>query len=358
MEGSQRPLISVIVPVYNGEAYLENCIDSILHQSYAPLEIILVNNGSVDGTEQLCGRLAGQHGNIHVIKRQQGGVSAARNTGLAQAKGELITFVDADDRIHPEMLRILYDGLEGTGSDVAGCTFFCWQTEREWKAETEEQNAEENGRNTGAQGEDKTCRSVSAKQFVLEGILKNDTRCWSKLYRKSILQGVRFREGLSIGEDMLFLVELLPNIKRVAVLDFPGYGYYQNPAGAMMRPFCPAYMDQITCWELAGERMESWAAQERSLTPQERQFIQNTMSARLLVGILLTAGKLAVLSPAERRKNRAWLQLCHRKLKNCLEQGYSEAYLDRGYRVKVKLFAAAPGLYAAVYGRLKRKGRR
>ena len=103
-----QPLISVIVPVYNGELYLKNCIESIEAQSYEPLEIIVINDGSTDGTAEVCEKLAQSYENLSFITTEDLGVSASRNHGIALAKGELLTFVDADDRIHPQMLQRLY----------------------------------------------------------------------------------------------------------------------------------------------------------------------------------------------------------------------------------------------------------
>ena len=113
------PLISVIVPVYNGESYLRSCIDSIENQTYQRLEIIIINDGSTDSTGKVCVELKENYENIRIITMEDEGVSAARNAGLDLAKGALITFVDADDRIHPQMLQRLYGAMERTGSDIA-----------------------------------------------------------------------------------------------------------------------------------------------------------------------------------------------------------------------------------------------
>mgnify|MGYP003310250792 FL=1 len=105
-----QPLISVIVPVYNGQDYLANCIECILKQTYEQIEIIIINDGSTDGTGHECVRLKQKYPNIHVINMADEGVSAARNAGLDAAKGAFVTFVDADDRIRPKMLEVLYQG--------------------------------------------------------------------------------------------------------------------------------------------------------------------------------------------------------------------------------------------------------
>lgn len=111
----KKPLISVIIPVYNGEKYLADCVNSIREQTYQNLEIIIVNDGSFDGTERVCEKLQTSYDNVQIITLKDEGVSAARNAGIEAAKGEFITFVDADDRLRPAMLQILYDCILQTG---------------------------------------------------------------------------------------------------------------------------------------------------------------------------------------------------------------------------------------------------
>ena len=130
---NREPLISVIVPVYNGQGYLADCIDSIEKQTYGNLEVIIINDGSTDRTAEVCDRLQTVYGNVHVLNLDDEGVSAARNAGIEMSKGEFVTFVDADDRVRPDMIKILYDCMIGTQSDVAGCGFFLWRNEDEWK---------------------------------------------------------------------------------------------------------------------------------------------------------------------------------------------------------------------------------
>ena len=123
---AEKPLISIIIPAYNAEPYLPGCIDSILKQSYQAYEILLLNDGSTDGTAQLGQQLMAEHTCIRFLSMENQGVSAARNRGIALARGQWLTFVDADDRIHPEMLSHLLQLAAETGSDIVGCDFVTW----------------------------------------------------------------------------------------------------------------------------------------------------------------------------------------------------------------------------------------
>lgn len=320
------PLVSVIVPVYNGEAYLEKCIESLENQTYENLEIIIVNDGSTDGTGAVCVRLKKRFDNIHVISTEDAGVSAARNAGIRAAKGTYITFVDADDRLRPRAVEVLYGCISETGSDVAGCRFYSFGNDAQWQSFL------------GKRYRIEEPRTYAPAEYLKEQVLNGNSRCWSKLYRRAAVGNLGFQEGLTIGEDMLFLVRLLPYIRSVSEISYPGYGYYQNPKGAMNRRFTPRYMDQITCWELARKEI---------LEVDPRLYDQVTMI--LIMGILLTVGKLAALSPAERKKNEKYVRICYDKLKEESRAAGACRNLPEGYQVKRKFFLNAPGLYLFLY---------
>lgn len=323
---SDEPLISVIVPVCNGQDYLENCIRSIEDQSYGNLEVIIVNDGSTDATGAVCERLKRSYDNVQVLTLGNEGVSAARNTGIDAAKGDLITFVDADDRLCGETLRVLYDCMADAGSDAAGCGFFTWSDEEEWK------------RGADVKRTHSQSTTYDAHRYLKEAILCGNSRCWSKLYQREIFDKVRFEDKLAIGEDMLLLVKMLPHINRIVETDYRGYGYFSNPAGVINREFTPKCMDQVTCWELAREEI---LRMDRDLDAQ--------VTALYMMGIMLTAGKLAMLTAAERRENKEYVQVCHGKLKEVIHVPGAFGRLSIGYRLKTGLFSVCPSLYLWLY---------
>ena len=119
----EKPLLSIIVPVYKVENYLQKCIDSILAQTFTDFELILVEDGSPDGCPALCDAAAAKDARIRVLHQKNGGLSAARNAGLDVARGEWIGFVDSDDYIAPEMYETLYKAVQSTGADLALCDY-------------------------------------------------------------------------------------------------------------------------------------------------------------------------------------------------------------------------------------------
>ena len=328
---NREPLISVIVPVYNGQGYLADCIDSIEKQTYGNLEVIIINDGSTDRTAEVCDRLQTVYGNVHVLNLDDEGVSAARNAGIEMSKGEFVTFVDADDRVRPDMIKILYDCMIGTQSDVAGCGFFLWRNEDEWK-----QAAGSSAQ--GAAAPEGRTKVYDAGKYLREELLHGNSRCWSKLYRREIMEKVRFREQLTIGEDMLFLVQILPYINRIVETAYAGYGYYQNPTGAINREFTPRYMDQIICWQLARKEILDM---DQSLDSQ--------VTALWIMGIMLTAGKLAMLPAQKRHDNKKYIEICHERLKEAMKISGAYGRLSLGYRLKTVIFRVFPKLYLWLY---------
>lgn len=321
-----EPLISVIVPVHNGQDCLDNCIRSIREQTYGNLEIIIVDDGSTDATGQVCDRLRRTCGNVRVLTLGDEGVSVARNVGIEAAKGELITFVDADDRLRPEMLGTLYECMTKTGSEVAGCRFFSWRKEEEWKQALASEAV------TGR------IECYEPHRYLRDALLQGNSRCWSKLYQRRIVRQVLFQEKLSIGEDLLFLVNLLPLTARIAETDYPGYGYFQNPQGAINREFTPEYMDQIRCWQLVREAV---GRMEEGLEPQ--------VCMHYAMAIMLTAGKLARLQAGKRREYQGYIDVCHERLREALRVPGVYGRLSAGYKVKTGLFLLWPGLYLYLY---------
>ncbi|MCM1251782.1 MAG: glycosyltransferase [Clostridium sp.] len=333
MMEEDKSLISVIIPVYNGEKYLPSCVESIKEQTYSNLEIIIINDGSTDKTGQVCHDLQQKYDNIQVITLKDEGVSAARNAGMDAAKGEYVTFVDADDRLRPDMLRVLYDCIVTNQCDVAGCGFFIWKDENNWKnaagADAEKERAARSD-----------VRIYTPDDYIKDAILQGNSRCWSKLYRKEAVKGTRFRTQLSIGEDMLFLVDMLATARKIVEISYQGYGYFQNPGGAIARSFRPGYMDQITCWELVRNAVTDRKA-------EHKLYVQTT--THLIIGVMLTAGKIAALSYRERQAYSGYVDICRKKLKEALSVAGAYTGLSAGYKVKTKLFVRMPNLYMWLY---------
>lgn len=200
--------ISVIVPVYNGEEYLGECIESILRQTHGDLELIIVDDGSTDGSAEICDEYAGKDKRVKVYHQENGGASRARNLGLEKARGEYVMFVDADDWLEDEALERLSAEIGGSADLVIGNMYMVQRGEKTPKLLGE--SAAENGE--------------GAFEFMTYNYLWGPI---AKLYRKDCLKR-GFREGCLVGEDLLFNFENRENFKAYQYIAQPLYNYRKN----------------------------------------------------------------------------------------------------------------------------------
>ena len=208
--------VSIIIPVYNVESYIDECLNSVVNQTYQNLEIILVDDGSPDKCPQICDNWAEKDYRIKVVHKKNGGLSSARNAGMDVATGSFLMFVDSDDFIEKNMVADLLQSQEQTGADVVCCEI-----------------------NRYSQGKyvlmdifhsDKASYTISSTQF-LEKLFLTEVSCasWNKLYKKNILQGVRFPIGI-YNEDIVFLFELFQNKEiSVTLINKALYNYRVTP---------------------------------------------------------------------------------------------------------------------------------
>ncbi len=221
------PKLSVILPVYNVFPFLEPCVDTLLDQILSDLEIILVDDGSTDGTGQLCDGLKARDTRIVVIHQANAGVSAARNTGLAAARGEYIGFADPDDWVEPEMFADLIGHMESDGTDAAFCGY--WEDFEGTDAFAVARTPEKTGVVSGAEAF-YHCMTAIGKGYF--------TSVWNKCFRRSVVlpdagEPALFPLGHSIGEDELWLAQNYRRWRSVSLTDKPWYHWRQRAGSAL-----------------------------------------------------------------------------------------------------------------------------
>ena len=197
------PTISVIVPVFKAEKYIESCVSSILSQTYGDFELILVEDGSPDRSGEICDALAATDTRIRVIHKENGGAATARNAGLDAAKGDFIAFIDGDDCVHPQYLEFLLALQQKTDADFAMCYYDFFTEEGEWFAgEPQTEYALLDGTEMLANFAEH-CRKVSLISLCM------------KLFKKEIFDGLRLSEGF-IEEDSMSLPHILERAEKIA----------------------------------------------------------------------------------------------------------------------------------------------
>lgn len=218
-------LISIIVPVYKVEKYINQCVDSILAQTCKNIEVILVDDGSPDHCPQICDRYAELDQRVKVVHKKNGGLMSARQAGLKAAKGTYIGFVDGDDWIEPDMYARFYDVLEKYHPDMALCEFFYSFPDKDILSE----------------------QRLSAEYFTKDKLIEEiypemlfkapyyhfgiNPCCWSKVYKKELLESCLYKvtSKIRIGEDAAFTYPALIEANSLAYIDKALYHYRNNP---------------------------------------------------------------------------------------------------------------------------------
>ncbi|WP_407725158.1 glycosyltransferase family 2 protein [Ruminococcus sp. JL13D9] len=208
--------ITVVVPVYKVEKYIKRCIDSILAQTFTEFELILVDDGSPDNCGKICDEYAEKDNRIHVIHKENGGLSDARNVGIDWAfensNSEWITFIDCDDWIHPRYLEALYDAVKKTGCEISICAY-----------------EETTGDNPQVDESHLEAEIVNTEDFFCEHNV-NAVVAWGKLYKKELFREIRYPVG-KLHEDEFTTYKLLFQYENCAFVNQPLYSYFINNAG-------------------------------------------------------------------------------------------------------------------------------
>lgn len=231
------PLISVIVPIYRVEEYLERCVKSILSQTYENLEVILVDDGSPDQCPAICDACAEKDARVKVIHQENKGLSGARNAGIDAASGEYLAFVDSDDYVSPHFIEELYQLLQDTGCAIGQCRFSYVKGD-------------------GLVEEGNSAFCIYRGESLMEQLYGPEEKAtcfvvaWNKLYRAELFKetGIRYPEG-RIHEDEATTYRLFHEAKKLAFLDRALYGYYTENGGSITSVFSAKRLQWLTAHE-------------------------------------------------------------------------------------------------------------
>ena len=222
--------VSIIVPVYKVERYLDKCISSIVNQTYTNLEIILVDDGSPDQCPQMCDAWAEKDTRIRVIHKENGGLSDARNAGMAVATGEYIAFVDSDDWIAPDLYTHLYRRLTEDHSDISACG-----VQLVWEDGT-------SPRILTCMGNHVLSKEEAMQAIIEESWLKQPV--WYKLYKTNLIKDILFPVG-KYHEDVFWSYQAVDKANKVSVSDYIGYYYLQRNDSIMGEEYSLRRLDAV-----------------------------------------------------------------------------------------------------------------
>lgn len=213
-----NPLISVIVPIYNVEKYLARCVDSIVNQTYKNLEIILVNDGSPDLCHQMCDDYAEKDSRIKVVHKKNGGLSDARNAGMAVAKGEYISFIDSDDYVSDDFFECLLDVMNKENSDIAECSVVKLYEDNRFDEFSD----------------DLSVKTYDTQDAMSALIAENPfhQHVWNKLYKTELVRDIPYAVG-KLNEDEFWTYQVFGRANKVSKLNKTMYYYFQRNSSIM-----------------------------------------------------------------------------------------------------------------------------
>ncbi|MBR6477920.1 MAG: glycosyltransferase family 2 protein, partial [Lachnospiraceae bacterium] len=291
-------MISVIVPVYNVEPYLRNCLDSITGQTYKDIEILIIDDGSKDQSGAICDEYAGKDERISVFHTENKGLSAARNLGIEHAKGEWITFVDSDDWVDPDMLERALSAAEKENLDLV-----FWGYVREYGDHSAEKRLiwVQTDKYDEKQVREKLFRrlfGIMGKELARPEYSSSFNTAWGKLYRSGIIKenGIRFVDTALIGsEDILFNVYAVAYVQSAIYLDRCMYHYRKNNAQSLTTGFDGGLFRK---WQNLFDRMEEYVRKEN--LPEIFSEALNHRIALSIIGIGLAINN-STLTPGEKK---------------------------------------------------------
>lgn len=231
-----KELISVIVPVYNVEKELENCLESLIKQTYDNLQIILVDDGATDSSGTICDNYKNLDNRIEVIHKENGGLADARNTGLKKVKGKYIAFLDSDDYIYKTMYEDLYKLLKENDADVSECDYI--RIDIKQKENEDNIISEENSKR---KIETNLLTNIEALRLLYGANLNEYVKkvvVWNKLYKKEIINGIEFPTG-RLHEDEFTTHKILYNANKIVSTNKILHGYMQTSGSIMRKPLKP-----------------------------------------------------------------------------------------------------------------------
>ena len=227
MSSLKAPLISIIVPVYNVEAYIRKCVDSILNQSFSDYELLLIDDGSPDNCGRICDEYAEKNERVRVFHKENGGVSSARNTGLDNCRAEYIVFCDSDDYLEQEWLEKLYCSIDGRQTDLV-CA----------DAVVVDETGSIIRREKCGKGSFRMSNAHQRAEFLIKYFLNggNTGAVWKNIFRTGLIKenGIRFCETCgNYAEDLCFILEYALYCECIEARDITGYHYVLHE-GSMM----------------------------------------------------------------------------------------------------------------------------
>lgn len=315
-----KELISIIVPVYNAEAYIENCITSMLNQTYDNFELLLINDGSKDDSLSMCLKYAERDNRIKVYDKPNGGASSARNLGLKYVKGQYIVFVDIDDFLSRNYLENLYSAAKEGNYDIVQCNYEIVN------------NQYQEEKYVGFNKND--IREITKVQALNNRLYK--VTLWGKIYSLKLFKNFRFKEGIIYEDDASYYI-FIDRANKIAVLDETLYYYYMS-SNSVMRNENEMNMDFI---DIYNERINYFKKRNNI------ELLEGTYNRYCLV-LMLAYSSCIYLNKNNVNKILDIYKEIYKKVKK-------SKYLRARDKIMYKIFNISPKLIGKMIGKIRKK---
>lgn len=326
-----RPLISIIIPIYNVEKYLARAIESVKNQTYSNLEIILVDDGSPDQCGEICDEYASHDARIKVIHKENGGLSDARNAGLDVMNGEYVMFLDSDDYYAPYMVEELYCAVKQTESEVAFCQYAVVKKEDNSELETKLRRPV---RAEFPKPQEMYVYNKEDVMYYLYDEYHEDATffivAWNKIYLSSLWENVRFPKG-KIHEDEATTYKIFDAATKVAYVNVPMYGYFEAPKSITRGKFSKKRLDWL---EALSDRITYFMEQK------EKDYAIPAFRARADGAI-----KFYYMLKEQVKDSKKEQEQLKKYVKEALEADQKYNMLETRTKLGYHLFLVSPALY-------------
>lgn len=323
-----KDLISVVVPVYNVEKYVSECVTSLINQTYKNLEVILVDDGSTDKSGSLCDEFAEKYNFIKVIHKTNGGLSDARNAGMNISQGEYIVFIDSDDYVSKNFIESLATGFDNSNVDISCCAYLRF-----------DDGSEPNCNNSKSNNSALILNSVEAMEFCYSKTGRNiDIVAWNKLYRKSLFVDncIEYPKG-KYFEDLYTTFKLFYFSRKVFITNNSLYFYRQRNGSIMSSAM------SFSKYENLLDALKNPLNFYKEHSCKELFSLSFSMYCRVLIKQYYNAGKIK--DKEERKKNRFFL---HNDYLKTYVENYKKAKINLIRKIVFFLFKISPNCISRI----------
>lgn len=290
-------LVSIIVPIYNVEKYLDKCLKSIQMQTYENIQVILINDGSPDNCKSICEKYCRSDKRFMLVNKENGGLASARNAGLVKVNGDFVACVDSDDYIEPNMIQVLLENVVNHNADLSVCSFYENQSDDKTKQEFFSKNVEI------------ISQEEAIKRCITPG--KFYGFAWNKMYRAKLLGNQRFDEKILKGEDSPFSCDYILKCNRIVVQDIPLYHYRIDSVSISRSKFNVGKMTVLNSYQYIIDRLIEEKMDKIIIDMQKVQYANQLLSLRtniILSGKENFTTQLEVIDKQMRKFERLYLK--------------------------------------------------